>query len=79
MAVLFDKPSLRTRMSFEAGIAELGGNPIIVDTQVTHFGRGESLADAGRVLSRYVAAIVLRTHGDERLAESSAAGSGGTL
>jgi ornithine carbamoyltransferase len=69
VAVLFDKPSLRTRMSFEAGIAELGGNPIIVDTQVTHFGRGESLADAGRVLSRYVAAIVLRTHGDDRLAE----------
>ena len=69
VAVLFDKPSLRTRMSFEAGIAELGGNPIIVDTQATHFGRGESLADAGRVVSRYVAAIVMRTHGDERLAE----------
>jgi ornithine carbamoyltransferase len=68
VAVLFDKPSLRTRLSFEAGIAELGGNPIIVDTQATHFGRGESLADAGRVLSRYVSAIVLRTHGDERLA-----------
>jgi ornithine carbamoyltransferase len=69
VAVLFDKPSLRTRMSFEAGIAELGGNPIIVDTQATHFGRGESLIDAGRVVSRYVAAIVMRTHGDERLAE----------
>jgi ornithine carbamoyltransferase len=69
VAVLFDKQSLRTRMSFEAGIAELGGNPIIVDTQATHFGRGESLVDAGRVVSRYVAAIVMRTHGDERLAE----------
>jgi ornithine carbamoyltransferase len=69
VAVLFDKPSLRTRLSFEAGIAELGGNPIVVDTQVTHFGRGESLLDAGRVLSRYVSAIVLRTHGDDRLAE----------
>ena len=69
VAVLFDKQSLRTRMSFEAGIAELGGNPIIVDTQNTHFGRGESLADAGRVVSRYVAAIVMRTHGDDRLAE----------
>jgi ornithine carbamoyltransferase len=69
VAVLFDKQSLRTRMSFEAGIAELGGNPIIVDTQNTHFGRGESLADAGRVVSRYVSAIVMRTHGDERLAE----------
>jgi ornithine carbamoyltransferase len=69
VAVLFDKPSLRTRLSFEAGIAELGGNPIIVDTQTTHFGRGESLVDAGRVLSRYVAAIVMRTFGDERLTE----------
>jgi ornithine carbamoyltransferase len=69
VAVLFDKQSLRTRMSFEAGIAELGGNPIIVDTQSTHFGRGESLADAGRVLSRYVSAIVMRTFGDDRLAE----------
>jgi ornithine carbamoyltransferase len=69
VAVLFDKQSLRTRMSFEAGIAELGGNPIIVDTQNTHFGRGESLADAGRVVSRYVSAIVMRTFGDDRLIE----------
>ncbi|MGN9807243.1 ornithine carbamoyltransferase [Micromonospora sp. L32] len=69
VAVLFDKQSLRTRISFDAGIAELGGHPLVVDTQVTHFGRGESLADAGRVLSRYVAAIVLRTHGDDRITE----------
>jgi ornithine carbamoyltransferase len=69
VAVLFDKPSLRTRLSFDVGIADLGGNPIIVDTQTTHFGRGETLADAARVLSRYVAAIVMRTFGDDRLAE----------
>jgi ornithine carbamoyltransferase len=69
VAVFFDKVSLRTRLSFEAGIAELGGQPIIVDTQATHFGRGESLADAGRVVSRYVAAMVFRTSGDERLTE----------
>jgi ornithine carbamoyltransferase len=69
VAVLFDKASLRTRLSFDVGIADLGGNPIIVDTQATHFGRGETLADAARVLSRYVAAIVMRTYGDERLAE----------
>jgi ornithine carbamoyltransferase len=72
VAVLFDKQSLRTRLSFEAGIAELGGNPIIVDTQSTHFGRGESLTDAARVLSRYVSAIVMRTFGDERLTELAA-------
>jgi ornithine carbamoyltransferase len=69
VAVFFDKVSLRTRLSFEAGIAELGGHPIVVDTQATHFGRGESLLDAGRVVSRYVSAIVFRTSGDERLAE----------
>ncbi|GAA1591380.1 ornithine carbamoyltransferase [Actinoplanes couchii] len=69
VAVFFDKASLRTRLSFEAGIAELGGQPIIVDTQNTHFGRGETLADAGRVVARYVSAMVFRTHGDERLAE----------
>ncbi|GAA0499267.1 ornithine carbamoyltransferase [Paractinoplanes deccanensis] len=69
VAVFFDKVSLRTRLSFEAGIAELGGQPIIVDTQATHFGRGESLADAGRVVERYVSAMVFRTTGDERLTE----------
>ncbi|MGW0435792.1 ornithine carbamoyltransferase [Micromonospora sp. NPDC003197] len=73
VAVLFDKPSLRTRVSFETGIAELGGHPVIVDTQTTHFGRGESLSDAGQVLSRYVSAIVMRTHGDDRLAQVAAA------
>ena len=69
VAVLFDKQSLRTRMSFAAGIAELGGNPIVVDSGVTHFGRGETPADAGRVLSRYVAAIVVRTFADATLRE----------
>ncbi|WBB81324.1 ornithine carbamoyltransferase [Micromonospora sp. WMMD882] len=73
VAVLFDKQSLRTRFSFDVGIAELGGHPLVVDTQVTHFGRGESVGDAARVLSRYVAAIVLRTHADERITEVAAA------
>jgi len=72
VAVLFDKQSLRTRFSFDVGIAELGGHPIVVDTQGTHFGRGETLGDAARVLSRYVSAIVMRTYGDERLAEIAA-------
>src|SRR5262245_8513569 len=72
VAVLFDKPSLRTRFSFEAGIAQLGGQPIVVDSQNTHFGRGETLSDASRVLSRYTDAIVMRTFGDDRLAEVAA-------
>src|SRR5207237_6518 len=73
VAVIFDKQSLRTRFSFDVGITELGGNPIVVDTQGTHFGRGESMADAAGVLSRYVSAIVVRTYGDDRLAELAAA------
>lgn len=75
VAVIFEKPSLRTRVSFQAGIAELGGNPIIIDAQSTHFGRGESIVDAARVLSRYVSAIVIRTFSDDRLAELAAAAS----
>ena len=75
VAVLFDKPSLRTRVSFDVGIADLGGNPIVIDTQTTHFGRGETLADAARVLSRYVSAIVIRTFGDDRMAEVAAGAS----
>jgi ornithine carbamoyltransferase len=70
--VLFDKQSLRTRFSFDVGIAELGGNPVVVDTQGTHFGRGETLGDAAKVLSRYVSAIVMRTFGDDRIAEVAA-------
>jgi ornithine carbamoyltransferase len=69
VAVIFEKPSLRTRVSFDVGIAELGGKAIVIDALATHFGRGESMADAARVLSRYVSAIVIRTFADERLAE----------
>jgi len=67
VAVLFDKPSLRTRVSFAVGIAELGGYPLVIDTQATHFGRGETIEDATRVLGRQVAAIAWRTFGQERL------------
>jgi ornithine carbamoyltransferase len=67
IAVIFEKPSLRTRLSFEVGIAELGGHPVIVDALTTHFGRGESLEDASRVLGRYVRAIVIRSGPDTRL------------
>ncbi|HCT81707.1 MAG TPA: ornithine carbamoyltransferase [Micromonosporaceae bacterium] len=69
VAVIFEKPSLRTRVSFEVGISQLGGTPVIVDAITTHFGRGESMADAARALSRYVAAIVIRTGADARIVE----------
>jgi ornithine carbamoyltransferase len=67
--VLFDKPSLRTRVSFQVGIAELGGLPLVIDTRDTHIGRGETIADMARVLTRQSAAIVWRTAGQERVAE----------
>jgi ornithine carbamoyltransferase len=67
VAVIFEKPSLRTRVSFEVGIAQLGAHPVIIDAQNTHFGRGETMEDAARVLSRYVDAIVIRTFSDQRL------------
>ena len=67
VAVLFDKQSLRTRVSFTVGIAELGGHPVVIDTATTHLGRGEPLEDVARVLSRQVAAIAWRTSGQERI------------
>jgi len=69
VAVLFDKPSLRTRVSFTVGIAELGGLPLIIDTQTTHIGRGETIGDIARVLTRQTAAIVWRTFGQDRIEE----------
>ena len=68
VAVVFEKPSTRTRLSFEVGIAELGGHPVIIDAQSTQLGRGETIEDTARVLSRYVSAIVIRTFGDDRIA-----------
>ncbi len=69
VAVLFDKASTRTRISFETGIAELGGHPMIMDSTLSQLGRGEPISDTARVLSRHVAAIVWRTSGQERLQE----------
>lgn len=69
VAVLFDKASTRTRISFEVGIAELGGHPMIMDSTLSQLGRGEPISDTARVLSRHVAAIVWRTSGQERLQE----------
>jgi ornithine carbamoyltransferase len=67
VAVLFDKQSLRTRVSFTVGISELGGTPLVIDSQSTHLGRGETLEDVARVLDRQVAAVVWRTSGQERI------------
>ncbi|MEU6750360.1 ornithine carbamoyltransferase [Spirillospora sp. NPDC046719] len=72
VAVLFDKPSTRTRLSFATGIAELGGHPLVMDAGSSQLGRGESIADTARVLERQVAAIVWRTAGQARVDEMAA-------
>jgi ornithine carbamoyltransferase len=73
VAVVFEKPSTRTRLSFEIGIAELGGHPVILDAQSTQLGRGETIEDTARVMSRYVDAIVIRTFGQDRIEGLAAA------
>jgi ornithine carbamoyltransferase len=75
VAVIFEKPSTRTRLSFEVGIAELGGHPVILDARSTQLGRGEPIEDTARVLSRYVDAIVIRTFGQDRMDALAAAAS----
>ena len=61
VALLFDKPSTRTRLSFAVGVADLGGSALVLDTGTTQMGRGEPLEDTARVLERQVAAVVWRT------------------
>src|SRR5690349_393644 len=73
IAVVFEKPSTRTRLSFEIGIAELGAHPVVIDANSTQLGRGETIEDTARVLSRYVSAIVIRTFGDDRIQALAAA------
>ena len=67
VAMIFEKPSTRTRVSFEVGIAQLGGYPLALSASDMQLGRGETIEDTGRVLSRYVDAVVVRTFGQERL------------
>ena len=74
VALVFEKASTRTRVSFDVGVHELGGHPLVIDAQSSQLGRGEPIEDTARVLSRYVSAIVIRTFGQDRitaLAEAS--------
>lgn len=72
VAVIFDKASTRTRVSFSVGIADLGGNPLVLDSAVTQGGRGESSADTAKVLGRMTSAIVWRTYAQAGLEEMAA-------
>lgn len=69
VALIFEKSSTRTRVSFEVGVYELGGHPVVINAKDSQLGRGESLADTARTLSRYVHAIVMRTFGQDRVEE----------
>jgi ornithine carbamoyltransferase len=67
VALIFEKPSTRTRVSFDVAVASMGGHPLALSSSELQLGRGETIEDTGRVLSRYVNAIVLRTFGQDRL------------
>ncbi len=69
LAMIFDKPSTRTRVSFDVGMRDLGGETIVLDSASSQLGRGESIADTARVLSRYVDAIMIRTTAHDRILE----------
>jgi ornithine carbamoyltransferase len=72
VALLFERPSTRTRISFEVGVAELGAHPVILRENEMQLSRGESVADTARVLSRFVDAIVIRSGSHETVAELAA-------
>ena len=72
VAVVFDKTSTRTRVSFAVGVAELGGYPLLIDAQSSQLGKGETIEDTTRVLDRQVAAIVWRTSGQQRIEQMAA-------
>lgn len=72
LAMIFDKPSTRTRVSFDVAMRQLGGDTIVLTGQEMQLGRGETIADTARVLSRYIDAIVIRTLEHETLMELAA-------
>jgi ornithine carbamoyltransferase len=73
VAIVFDKPSTRTRISFEVGVYQLGAHAVILSGQDMQLGRGETIEDTGRVISRYCDAIVIRTFEQEQLERLAAA------
>jgi ornithine carbamoyltransferase len=75
VALIFEKPSTRTRVSFEVAVTSMGGEAVVLRGDELQLGRGESIEDTGRVMSRYVDALVVRTFEQERLQRLAAAAS----
>jgi ornithine carbamoyltransferase len=75
VALIFEKPSTRTRVSFEVAVESMGGHAVVLRSDELQLGRGETIEDTGRVLSRYVDAIVVRTFEHDRLVRLAAASS----
>jgi ornithine carbamoyltransferase len=75
VALYFEQPSTRTRVSFGVGVAELGANPVVLRADELQLGRGESIADTARILSGYLHAVVIRSGSDETVAELAAGAS----
>ncbi|HEY0451449.1 ornithine carbamoyltransferase [Actinophytocola sp.] len=73
VATIFEKNSTRTRLSFEVGIGQLGGQPIVIDGRTMQLGREETIEDTSRVLSRYVDAVVWRTYAQARMTTMASA------
>jgi ornithine carbamoyltransferase len=73
VALIFEKPSTRTRISFDVGIRQMGGQTMVLSGQEMQLGHGETVADTGRVLSRYVDAVMIRTYRQETLDELAGA------
>ncbi|MGA8805988.1 MAG: ornithine carbamoyltransferase [Solirubrobacterales bacterium] len=69
VGLVFEKPSTRTRVSFEVGVAELGATPLVLRGDELQLTRGESIGDTGRILSRYLHGIVIRSGSDQRVRE----------
>ena len=72
VAIIFDKTSTRTRLSFSAGVADLGGNPLIINPGESQLGHKETIADSAKVFSRMLSAVVWRTFGQDQLEELAA-------
>ncbi|MGH2751156.1 MAG: ornithine carbamoyltransferase [Actinomycetota bacterium] len=75
VALIFEKPSTRTRVSFEVAVSSMGGHAVVLRSDELQLGRGETIADTGRVLSRYVDALAVRTFEQERLQQLAAGAS----